>query len=119
MRAHAKSLGKDNFFMFGEAFDGKDFLLGSYTHGQGVDSVFYFSAKYQIFDGVFGAGGSTDAVRSLYEGRSAPLDWVPCSGDCNANPEGCIPRYGQEGKINGLRDADGQPLAPTDVLRTL
>jgi len=118
MRAHAKALGKDNFFMFGEAFDGKDFLLGSYTHGQGVDSVFYFSAKYQIFDGVFGAGGPTDAVRNLYEGRSAltpKLDALH-SGDCNADPEGCRPRYGQDGKVDGLRDADGQPLAPTDVL---
>ncbi len=67
MRSHAKSLGKENFFMFGEAFDGKDFLLGRYTHGRGVDSVFYFSAKYQIFDGVFGRGGATDKVRQLYE----------------------------------------------------
>ena len=33
-----------NFFMFGEAFDGSDELLGSYTQGNGVDSLFYFSA---------------------------------------------------------------------------
>ena len=31
MRAHAKKLGKQNFFMFGEAFDGNDELMGTYT----------------------------------------------------------------------------------------
>ena len=33
MRAKAKSLGKQNFFIFGEGFDGKDDLIGSYTWG--------------------------------------------------------------------------------------
>ena len=33
MRAKAKALGKQNFFIFGEAFDGKDDLIGSYTWG--------------------------------------------------------------------------------------
>jgi glycosidase len=31
MRDYAKSLGKENFFIFGEAFDGNDELLGSFT----------------------------------------------------------------------------------------
>ena len=43
IRAYAKSKGKENFFMFGEAFDGDDNILGGYTQGNGVDSVFYFS----------------------------------------------------------------------------
>jgi alpha-amylase len=33
MRAKASSLGKQNFFIFGEGFDGKDDLIGSYTFG--------------------------------------------------------------------------------------
>ena len=33
MRAKAKSLGKQNFFIFGEGFDGNDALIGSYTWG--------------------------------------------------------------------------------------
>ena len=75
MRRYAKSLGKENFFMFGEAFDGKDSFLGEYTHGEGVDSVFYFSAKYQIFDDVFGRGAATSKVASLYNDRGAETPW--------------------------------------------
>ena len=41
MREHASSLGKQNFFMFGEAFDGNDELLGHYTFpGEDEDGGF-------------------------------------------------------------------------------
>ncbi len=33
MRAKAKALGKQNFFLFGEGFDGDDALVGNYTWG--------------------------------------------------------------------------------------
>lgn len=39
--------------MFGEAFDGDDRLLGSYTQEGMLDSVFYFSQHYQVFRDVF------------------------------------------------------------------
>ncbi|MCA9540571.1 MAG: hypothetical protein KC620_16840, partial [Myxococcales bacterium] len=104
MRAHAKKLGKKNFFMFGEAFDGKDFLLGEYTHGTGVDSVFYFSAKYQIFDDVFGRGGPTANVKSLYDGRRAMQRYGPPS-------DGSMrPRYNDQPKPDGPTDAEGNGL---------
>ncbi|MFO0674913.1 MAG: alpha-amylase family glycosyl hydrolase [Polyangiaceae bacterium] len=45
--------GKSNFFMFGEAFDGNDALLGSYTQKGELDSVFYFSQHFQVFHDVF------------------------------------------------------------------
>lgn len=45
--------GKDRFLMFGEAFDGDDELLGSYTQPGMLDSVFYFSQHYQVFRDVF------------------------------------------------------------------
>ena len=108
MRAHAKALGKDNFFMFGEAFDGKDFLLGGYTHGQGVDSVFYFSAKYQIFDDVFGRGAPTQNIARLYEGRSAETRY----GDGTMTRS----RYSFEGKTDGLISANGEPVPPAKAL---
>jgi alpha-amylase len=44
---------KNNFLMFGEAFDGNDELLGSYTAPGQLDSVFYFSQHYQVFRDVF------------------------------------------------------------------
>lgn len=111
MRRHAASLGKRNFFMFGEAFDGNDWLLGSYTHGEGVDSVFYFSAKYQVFDGVFGRGDPPSRVRALYEERLRKDDtaWMP-----QDDPE--KPRYGDRPKAGGLVGADGEGLAPHQVL---
>ncbi len=102
MRSHAKKLGKDNFFMFGEAFDGNDDLLGSYTHGEGVDSVFYFSAKYQVFDDVFGRSAATAKVQRLYEARNEEVDGKP--------------RYSDQPKTNGPTDAEGNPLVPQQLL---
>jgi alpha-amylase len=118
MRAHAKKLGKDNFFLFGEAFDGKDFLLGSYTHGEGVDSVFYFSAKYQIFDGVFGRGEPTENVRRLYNGRNqlTPMGSEPHPLPCSDGDPDCRPRYSNQGKVNGLVDSQGRSLSPRSTL---
>lgn len=45
--------GKNNFLMFGEAFDGNDELLGSYTVPGELDSVFNFSQHYSVFRDVF------------------------------------------------------------------
>ncbi|MCA9559054.1 MAG: alpha-amylase, partial [Myxococcales bacterium] len=102
MRAHAKRLGKRNFFMFGEAFDGNDDLLGSYTHGQGVDSVFYFSAKYRVFDDVFGRGAPTANIQRLFEQRSELVDGRP--------------RYNDQPKTDGPTDADGNGLSAQQLM---
>ncbi len=45
--------GKKKFLMFGEAFDGNDKLLGSYTQKGMLDSVFYFSQHFQVYRDVF------------------------------------------------------------------
>jgi glycosidase len=45
--------GKNNFLMFGEAFDGHDDLLGSYTVKGELDSVFYFSQHFDVVRDVF------------------------------------------------------------------
>jgi glycosidase len=111
MRQFAKQLGKENFFMFGEAFDGNDALLGQYTHGQGVDSVFYFSAKYRVFDDVFGRGAPTAGVRRLFEERDAMDDRGAIPED---DPN--LPRYGATPKTNGPTDSEGRGLAPKQLL---
>jgi alpha-amylase len=72
MRAHATSLGKQNFLMFGEAFTGADRLLGSYTKDGQVDSVFYFSQMYALKD-VFWKNESTNKLRRLHEARVSSL----------------------------------------------
>ena len=125
IRAHAKKLGKKNFFMFGEAFDGKDFVLGSYTHGEGVDSVFYFSAKYTIFDGVFGGSSPTRSAQTLYDQRSKLIPFGPeqVSTKCPENAQDndpaitrCRPMYSDQPKTNGLTDNEGNGLNPRQLL---
>jgi len=94
MRDHAKELGKQNFFMFGEAFDGNDQLIGSYTKGGTdangyfgrFDSVFYFSQKYQVIDPVFKYGGPTKTIECLYNARMGM--------DCDGNPQ--TPTFGDQ-----------------------
>jgi glycosidase len=53
VRERLKRQNKNRFLMFGEAFDGNDQLLGSYTQEGMLDSVFYFSQHYQVFRDVF------------------------------------------------------------------
>ena len=106
MRNYAKAHGKDKFFQFGEAFDGDDWLIGSYTspteikytndgkllpkdgkpyrevdcetlegdkaceNAPWIDSVFYFSHKFQVFDAVFKWGEGTSMIERLYNARA-------------------------------------------------
>ncbi len=85
VRSRIGAEGKHNFLMFGEAFDGDDALLGSYTVPGELDSVFYFSQHYQAFHDVFAEAHDpasqrgTDQIASLWAGRktsygSAPQD---------------------------------------------
>jgi glycosidase len=80
IRQRAQALGKHNFFMFGEAFDGHDELLGSYTGDDQVDSVFYFSQKYQVFEGVFIHGNPTQVIEDLYNQRQVNYPDTPNPG---------------------------------------
>ncbi|MCZ7680979.1 MAG: alpha-amylase family glycosyl hydrolase [Sandaracinaceae bacterium] len=59
VRRRLAAEGKNNFFLFGEAFDGRDDLIGSFTLPGRLDSVFYFSQKFRVFDEVFARGGAT------------------------------------------------------------
>jgi glycosidase len=53
IRARLAAKGKKNFLMFGEIFDGRDELIGSYTRPGELDSAFYFSQHFQVFHDVF------------------------------------------------------------------
>jgi alpha-amylase len=76
VRARLAKAGKKNFFMFGEAFDGRDALVGSYTKPGMLDSVFYFPQYYRVIDNVFRRFGSADneafstrAIEALFTDR--------------------------------------------------
>ncbi len=96
VRTFAKSIGKENFFMFGEAFDGIDELIGSFTFDGEMDSVFYFSQKFQVMDGVFKYNAPTKNIESIMEARKI--------------------NYSDTPNENGPVDADGKGLAPQQLL---
>lgn len=77
MREHAASIGKNNFLMFGEIFDGNDGLIGSYTFNGELDSAFWFSQKFQVYDGVFKGGAPTSAIEGLFAGREGNYAAAP------------------------------------------
>jgi alpha-amylase len=96
IRSHARAIGKDNFFIFGEAFDGSDVRIGSYTAPGEFDGVFYFSQKYRVFNDIFMSGAPTDSFRAIFEERAVNYSAAP-----------------QEG---GLHDAAGAGIPPTSAL---
>jgi len=75
VRARLAPQGKHRFLMFGEAFDGNDKLLGSYTQEGMLDSVFYFSQHFQVFRDVFQyahdekAQKGTEQIKGLWADR--------------------------------------------------
>jgi glycosidase len=83
--------GKSSFLMFGEAFDGNDELLGSFTQNDALDSVFYFSQAFQVFDGVFeqasGSGQSgTDQIEALWKQKTVNYATTPIPGGIGVAP---------------------------------
>ncbi len=85
--------GKTNFFMFGEAFDGRPDLVGAYTKselpgpeqlarenecvedglgltGDQLDGVFHFPQYYQVIRDVFRDGLSTERIETLWADRA-------------------------------------------------
>ncbi len=107
MRDYAESIGKKNFLIFGEAFDDSDELLGSFTKNNEMDSVFYFSQKFQVFDAIFKYGAPTKKFETLYNLR------MNKSADGSPLPEDEKPRYGT---VSGVYDADGKILSPQKIL---
>lgn len=119
MRAKAKSLGKQNFFIFGEGFDGNDELIGSYTFGgtdaEGpfgrFDAMFYFAQKYRGIDAVFGREEPTKNLECLLNsrlGRNTNDAW------CNQNGYADGPTY--QGTPHASKENGGIGLAPSQVL---
>ncbi|HCH65807.1 MAG TPA: alpha-amylase [Deltaproteobacteria bacterium] len=86
IREHARGLGKENFLLFGEVFDGNDELVGSYTWEGMLDGVVDFPAKYQVFDNVFKNGGATQRIADLHAQRYANWGNAPQAGGVGVAP---------------------------------
>ena len=122
MRAKAKKLGKQNFFIFGEGFDGNDELIGSYTFGGAdatgkfgrFDSMFYFAQKYRGIDTVFGAGAAaapTKNLECLYNSRTGRNPTDPW---CRTEGYAVGPTY--QNTPHAASADGGIGLAPTQVM---
>lgn len=77
IRARAKQLGKDKFLLFGEVFDGRDQLVGSYTHNNELDGLFDFPQYFQVFRDVFIGGGPTKKVEARWAERATNWSSTP------------------------------------------
>src|SRR4029079_11333555 len=96
LRQRLTADGKQKFFMFGEAFDGRDELVGAYTKtdlpaqadldsenlcvtdgkpitGDQLDSVFYFPQYFTAIRDVFQLDQSTKRIEDLWARRAT--DW--------------------------------------------
>jgi alpha-amylase len=69
IREKAKALGKTNFLMFGEVFDGDDALVGSYTQNAELDGLFDFPQYYQVIRDVFVDGKATTQLQGRINSR--------------------------------------------------
>ena len=84
--------GKNRFLMFGEAFDGDDVLLGTYTQPGMLDSVFYFSQHYSVFPDEFEYAHDqtqqkgTDQIEQLWSQRRIHYSDVPQPGGIGVSP---------------------------------
>ena len=84
--------GKTNFLMFGEAFDGNDALIGSYTAPGSLDSVFYFSQHFTAFSNVFenahdrATAQGTAQIQALWEQRAINYGSTPQPGGIGVPP---------------------------------
>ncbi len=98
VRRRLADAGKTNFFMFGEAFDGRDDLIGSYTQrGDGgaarLDSVFYFSQKFRVFDSIFGADNPTTGAQVLFDERAVNYGHEPAPGGIGVPPDQALVNF--------------------------
>ncbi|MBE2181367.1 MAG: Ig-like domain-containing protein [Chthoniobacterales bacterium] len=76
IRQHAASIGKTNFFQFGEVYDGSDTKLGSYTGTKAGgayanDSVLDFALYYKVNDVFARATGNTRQIEDRYNAIAA------------------------------------------------
>ncbi len=92
VREYAHQVGKDRFFMFGEVFDGADWLLGSYTAPGMLDSVFYFSQKFRVYDAVMKFGAPTSEIEQLWTERRENYGDTPQGSVTDLAGEGISPQ---------------------------
>jgi len=121
VRERLAELGKQNFFMFGEALDGNDELVGLYTLGGAdsdgafgrADSMFQFPAKFRVIDEVFKRGGPTRNIECLLNARLGIAPATPEDTFCADNGFPAGPTWGAT--AHAASEDGGIGLAPNQV----
>ena len=93
VRRRLAAAGKERFFMFGEAFDGRDELIGRFTQPGMLDSVFYFSQKFRVFDEVFMHRGATSSIARLFEERAVNYGHEAQQGGIGVAPDRALVNF--------------------------
>jgi alpha-amylase len=99
VRDRLAAQGKKNFFMFGEAFDGSDDLLASFTVKGELDSVFYFSQHFQVVRDVFEMAHDpkqqkgTDQIASLWATREQKYGAEPQDNGIGVAPKKALVNF--------------------------
>jgi glycosidase len=126
VRQRLSAQGKNNFLLFGEAFDGNDKLLGSYTQPGMLDSVFYFSQHYSVFRDVFEyahdskAQKGTDQIDGLWSQRKANYNQEPQPGGIGVAPAKAMVNFLDNHDVaRFLFDAQGDKDALRNALTLL
>jgi glycosidase len=121
-RTRLAAEGKNDFLMFGEAFDGDDQLIGSYTMPGMLDSVFYFSQAFDVYANVFenasnpAAAQGTDQIQALWDLKTTDFGTQPQPNGIGIAPYKAlvnfidnhdVPRFlfASNGDVNALRNA--------------
>ncbi|MEO7327172.1 MAG: alpha-amylase family glycosyl hydrolase, partial [Minicystis sp.] len=110
VRQRLDKQGKKDFLMFGEAFDGNDELIGSFTKntppsqpeldaenacvtdgvsitGDQLDSVFYFSQYFTAMRQVFIDSSDTQRIADLWAKRPMDFGVEPAKNGINLSPQ--------------------------------
>ncbi len=118
--------GKNNFLMFGEAFDGHDELLGRYTQPGMLDSVFYFSQHFQVFRDVFQMAHDpaqqkgTAQIEDLWAKRATNYSGAPQPGGIGVAPAKALVNFLDNHDVSRfLFDAQGDKDALKNALTLL
>jgi len=126
VRQRLSAEGKNNFIMFGEAFDGDDQLVGSYTVPGELDSMFYFPQHYQVFHDVFmqahlqGQQAPTTQIASLWQARLTDYGSTPQQGGIGIPPQKALVNFLDNHDVERfLYDAAGDTQALLNALTLL
>jgi glycosidase len=126
VRTRLAAEGKNDFIMFGEAFDGNDQLLGSYTVKGELDSVFYFSQHFQVFHDIFQMAHDptqqkgTDQIATLWAQREVNYGSDPQDNGIGIPPKKALVNFLDNHDVSRfLFDANGDLAALRNALTLL